>query len=39
MREQPRTISRTRVVDHAGSVDATCLTAIHRWLEDFLLHS
>ncbi|MGH3541706.1 MAG: type II toxin-antitoxin system PemK/MazF family toxin [Mycobacterium sp.] len=36
MTEQPRTISRNRIVDDAGRVDAQCLDAIRRWLDDFL---
>jgi mRNA interferase MazF len=36
MTEQPRTISRSRIVDYAGTVDDDCLGAIRRWLDDFL---
>ena len=37
MTEQPRTISRQRIVDRAGLVDESCLLMIRRWLDDFLL--
>lgn len=36
MTEQPRTISRRRFTDSAGHVDEACLTALRRWLDDFL---
>ena len=36
MTEQVRTISRQRVVGHAGRVDSTTLTDIRRWISDFL---
>ena len=36
MTEQPRTLSRARIVDAAGRVDAGCLDQIRRWLNDFL---
>lgn len=34
--EQPRTISRDRVVDQIGQVDDNCLAEIKQWLADFL---
>ena len=34
--EQPRAISRDRLVRSAGHVDADCLSEITMWLEDFL---
>jgi mRNA interferase MazF len=37
MTEQPRTISRRRIVGAAGKVDESCLRAIRGWLDDFLL--
>lgn len=37
MTEQPRTISRERIRAVAGTVDVECLSAIRRWLTDFLL--
>lgn len=36
MTEQIRTLSRERLGRAAGSVDASCLTAVQRWLADFL---
>jgi mRNA interferase MazF len=36
MTEQPRTISRHRIVDTSGHVDKACLGAIRQWLDDFL---
>ena len=36
MTEQPRTITRDRVLAVAGAVDATAMGAIDRWLRDFL---
>lgn len=36
MTEQPRTVSRDRLADSAGSVDAQCLSEIRLWLGDFL---
>lgn len=36
MTEQPRTLSRARIVDGAGRVDARCLAQIRGWLNDFL---
>lgn len=36
MTEQPRTISRERVGDLLGVVDATCWVEVTRWLGDFL---
>jgi mRNA interferase MazF len=36
MTEQPRTISRRRILDSAGRVDDDCLGGIRRWLDDFL---
>lgn len=36
MTEQPRTISRDRVTDVAGAVDAVTMAAIDSWLGDFL---
>lgn len=37
MTEQPRTISRRRIVGRAGRIDESCLADIRRWLDDFLL--
>ena len=34
--EQPRTISRERLGERIGQVDAPCLAEIKRWLGDFL---
>ncbi len=36
MAEQPRTLSRARIVDSAGTIDGQCLALIRRWLNDFL---
>lgn len=36
MTEQVRTLSRQRVVGHAGQVDAGTLADIRRWIQDFL---
>ncbi|GAC57214.1 PemK-like protein [Gordonia hirsuta DSM 44140 = NBRC 16056] len=36
MTEQIRTVSRSRVVDRAGSVDAVTLRQIRTWVRDFL---
>lgn len=36
MTEQIRTLSRERLGRAAGSVDASCLSAVQRWLSDFL---
>lgn len=36
MTEQPRTLSRERLVSTAGDVDESCLVATRRWLADFL---
>lgn len=36
MTEQVRTISRTRIVDHAGRVDASVLQELRGWIRDFL---
>ncbi len=36
MTEQVRTLSRDRLARRAGSVDATCLAAVQRWISDFL---
>jgi mRNA interferase MazF len=36
MTEQPRTISRARIVGVAGKIDKSCLNIIRRWLNDFL---
>lgn len=36
MTEQVRTISRERVVGHAGAADAQTLVEIRRWISDFL---
>ncbi|WP_239073307.1 type II toxin-antitoxin system PemK/MazF family toxin [Sediminihabitans luteus] len=36
MTEQPRTVSRTRVHDVAGLVDARTLTEVDGWLRDML---
>lgn len=36
MTEQPRTIARHRIHGVAGAVDTTTMSAIDRWLRDFL---
>lgn len=36
MTEQPRTITRERLFDHAGMVDAATMREVDRWLRDFL---
>ena len=36
MTEQPRTISRERIVDVAGVVDAQTMAEVDMWLRDFL---
>jgi len=36
MTEQPRTVTRDRLFDHAGIVDPATMTAVDRWLRDFL---
>ncbi|MEO8107983.1 MAG: type II toxin-antitoxin system PemK/MazF family toxin [Actinomycetes bacterium] len=36
MTEQVHTISRTRIVDRAGRVDASTLQELRRWIRDFL---
>lgn len=36
MTEQVRTVSRRRIVDRAGRVDAETLAGIRRWISDFL---
>jgi mRNA interferase MazF len=36
MTEQPRTVSRDRLADTVGQVDADCLAEIRLWLGDFL---
>lgn len=36
MTEQPRAISKRRIVGAAGKVDDPCLRVIRRWLNDFL---
>ena len=36
MTEQVRTISRERLVGHAGQVDPETLADIRRWIRDFL---
>lgn len=36
MTEQIRTLSRDRLGRRAGSVDDVCLTAVQRWISDFL---
>ena len=36
MTEQPRTVSRDRVVRHAGAADQETSEAVDRWLRDFL---
>lgn len=36
MTEQPRTISRERLVDVAGVVDARTMAEVDMWLRDFL---
>lgn len=34
--EQPRTVSRERLFDVAGTVDAATMREVDRWLRDFL---
>lgn len=36
MTEQPRTITRGRICDHAGEVDRRTMERIDQWLGDFL---
>lgn len=36
MTEQPRTITRERIVGDAGVVDAATMREVDRWLRDFL---
>ncbi|MET0964996.1 MAG: type II toxin-antitoxin system PemK/MazF family toxin [Nakamurella sp.] len=36
MTEQPRTVARDRLFDHAGIVDRATMTAVDGWLRDFL---
>ena len=36
MTEQPRTVTLDRLFDHAGIVDPATMTAVDRWLRDFL---
>ncbi|MFT3803752.1 MAG: type II toxin-antitoxin system PemK/MazF family toxin [Burkholderiaceae bacterium] len=36
MTEQPRTVTRDRLVDVAGVVDAGVMREVDRWLRDFL---
>ena len=36
MTEQPRTLSRDRLLDPAGTVDVATMTEIDGWLRDFL---
>lgn len=36
MTEQPRTVSRERITRQSGAADADTLTAVDRWLQDFL---
>lgn len=36
MTEQPRTITRQRLFDVAGTVDAATMADVDRWLRDFL---
>lgn len=36
MTEQPRTISRQRIANVAGTIDNACLAEIRRWLSDFI---
>lgn len=36
MTEQPRTISRERIIRRAGVVDADTLMAVDEWLRDFV---
>lgn len=38
MTEQPRTISRQRIINTAGEIDHTCMADIRRWINDFLGH-
>jgi len=38
MTEQPRTISRSRITTHAGSIEPACMHQIERWLDDFQHH-
>ena len=35
MTEQPRTIARSRITGHAGTVDDATMRAIEQWLRDF----
>lgn len=37
MTEQPRTISRKRILGEAGSIDSRTLATIRRWISDFLV--
>ncbi len=36
MTEQVRTISRERIVGHAGAADTPTLVVVRRWIRDFL---
>ncbi|WP_375545554.1 type II toxin-antitoxin system PemK/MazF family toxin [Kocuria carniphila] len=36
MTEQPRTVTRDRVVGHIGTVDAQTMREVDQWLRDFL---
>ncbi|NKE08558.1 MULTISPECIES: type II toxin-antitoxin system PemK/MazF family toxin [Kocuria] len=36
MTEQPRTVSRERLVGMAGTVDRSCMREVDMWLRDFL---
>lgn len=36
MTEQPRTVTRERIVDDSGTVDAATMQDVDRWLRDFL---
>ncbi len=36
MTEQPRTVTRDRLLDLAGTVDVATMTEVDRWLRDFL---
>lgn len=36
MTEQPRTISRRRLIGRSGTVDDDCLREVRRWIHDFL---
>lgn len=39
MSEQLRTISRDRLIERTGAVDAVCCREIRSWIDDFLIGS